>query len=196
MPYFKFSIPRCDEIPSRKHPNRWTDLSFLNTQTPKYEGRKMNYICQMQFSFVICGSDYKRYIGYAFDSCNFNVEESNDDDDDNGDDEALSDEEPEDPIASCDDSQEETDAASFIVNANHPIWDPRAYFPMILEKRIANILRHWVTVVDAVESGIYEYVCHLSFTTLSHSFPFFFLGEGWGSRPVGWKGQRSRGWLQ
>lgn len=96
---------------------------------------------EAQISFVVCGSDNRRWVGYAF------VDTDSDGDD-------LADHNfphegfHADPIAS--DGK---------LDANLPIWDPREYFLMIFEIRMAQVLKEWEYLVLTVERSIKRYVC-------------------------------------
>lgn len=53
---------------------RWTDLTFLNTQKVS-ESSRLYGIRQAQFSLAICGSANWRWIAYAFDNTKPNSED-------------------------------------------------------------------------------------------------------------------------
>ena len=42
---------------------------------------------------------------------------------------------------------------------NSPIWTPREYFLMVLESRLAQIVKEWVSLVDWTRRDIVDYVC-------------------------------------
>jgi hypothetical protein len=119
-----------------------TDLSFLDMSSSKALVKKSYAIQKAQFSLVICGTDDSHYVAYAFIDREF------------GEDEDLAMDFPyqgvqEDPIAS--------DCGNSIINANQPISDPRAYFLMMFELRIGNVLREWSGIARTIGGRIDSY---------------------------------------
>ncbi|KAF2493443.1 kinase-like protein [Lophium mytilinum] len=124
----------CDRtIPA----GQWVDISFLNGQTLNpVPGPKTIY--KSRFSLMICGSDNQRWIAYAFE-------------DRDSEDEAI-----EEDDCSYEVIQEDSIIADG-TDANLPIWDPREYFLLTVERRGKNILEKWETLISAVESRINDY---------------------------------------
>jgi hypothetical protein len=118
---------------------RLIDLSFLTP--PNGTANNGPFLGEAQFSLVICGSDNYRWTAYAF------VDENDSIFSDLATNESLV---MEDPIARADRAP---------VDANFPIWDPREYFLVILENRIAQILKEWRNVVRWLERTIADDVC-------------------------------------
>jgi hypothetical protein len=123
----------------RKPKRRWTDLSVLTAQISRAEDEAKFGIYESRFSFVICGSDNRRWIGYAF-------VDQDDDEENLGPEDCHYEGFQEDPIAAA------------AADANMPEWEPRQYFLNVLESRIKLILREWENVVYTVERRIKEYV--------------------------------------
>ncbi|KAF2185092.1 hypothetical protein K469DRAFT_688302 [Zopfia rhizophila CBS 207.26] len=121
-----------------KPPRQWIDLSFLELGTTLRSKDDPEYgLYEAQFSLTICGSDNSRWVAYGFVDTDI--------DDDNG----LEGEDfsylgmNADPIASDGD-----------VNANHPIWDPREYFLLMIEIRMRKVLKEWKGLVRKFERSI------------------------------------------
>jgi hypothetical protein len=83
---------------------------------------------EAHYSFVICGSDERRWAAYAFDAINL---------DDADLDEKIFPYEGfhADPIVSAISRQE--------IDADFPIWSPREYFITVIANRIARVTREW-----------------------------------------------------
>ncbi|OCK76085.1 hypothetical protein K432DRAFT_307150 [Lepidopterella palustris CBS 459.81] len=148
IPYFalrEYPSPTKDrrqEVAAGKRPPRqWTDLSFLNIQTPKFQDKRKYGTCKARFSLIICGSDHRRWVGYAFVDRDFDSEELEEDD------------------FSYEGIQEDPIASNGELDANLPIWDPREYFLMIFDIQMAKVLKEWENLVRAVERCINEHVC-------------------------------------
>ena len=146
VPYFalRTSLPPKDPIrkPVNSNPTRkWTDLSFLEIQSPESQDKKVYGIHEAQISFVICGSDDGRWVGYAFVDTNFDSE-------------GLGDQ-----VFPYEGVHEDLIASDGELDANLPIWNPREYFLMICEIRIAQVLKEWEFLVRTVERSIKQYVC-------------------------------------
>jgi hypothetical protein len=135
-------LPPASETQTLK--NQWTDLSFLEIQTPKpRDGRKYGMF-ESRFSVVICGSSEKQWAVYAFDDTYS--------DGDNLYDKMTDALQPfhADPIVSClwgDD-----------VEADLPIWNPRRYFLLAVANRITVAANGWMTLMRTVERSIKDYV--------------------------------------
>jgi len=132
------------KIPRRQ----WTDLSFLNIQAPKSQGKRQYSMYEAQISLVICGPDEQHWDAYAFVDRYFDGEGLEEDD-------FSYDGLQEDPIA----SDLEIDTNLPLVDANLPIWNPREYFLNIVEIRMAQVLKEWEHLVRKVERGVKDYVC-------------------------------------
>jgi hypothetical protein len=100
------------------------------------------------FSLVICGTDNQHYVGYAFVDRDF---ENPDEDLDSSDFQYKG--VNEDPIAS--------DCGDDIMNANLPIWDPRAYYLSVLDIRMAKILKEWRGLAWRISRRIDHFVSSL-----------------------------------
>jgi hypothetical protein len=108
---------------------------------------------------VICGSDNRRWIAYAFEDTSSDSEDLAP--------ENLSPEGVHDPDAEDDEQGEqpnwdpirgEPDPKE--LDANQAIWDPREYFLVGMEVGIAKPLNKWERLVWSLERGIEEYVYH------------------------------------
>jgi len=115
---------------------------FLKIQTSKSQDEGNYGIYKAQISFVICGSDHRRWVAYAFVDTDFDSKELGDEED------FPYEGVQEDPIAS--DSK---------VDANRPIWSPREYFLMIVKIRVDQVRKEWEFLVRTVERSINGYVC-------------------------------------
>jgi hypothetical protein len=133
------------------------DVSFLNSDVkPVQEGNNNNNnnkygIYGARFSLLMCGPDHFRWTGFAFVDRNSHSDmgESSEDDCEFEDDLTVS----PDPIASPPEAQ------NFgIVDANLPIHDPREYFLLTCENRIAGIMKEWRNVVRWVERNVGNHV--------------------------------------
>jgi hypothetical protein len=116
-------------------------LSFLKIQTPNSQDRRKYGIYEAQISFVICGPDETRWVAYAFVDTDFGGEDMGD--------------EP----SSCDGIGWDPIATEGKLDANLPIWDPREYFLIIFEIRIAQVRKEWEYLVRTVERSIKRHVC-------------------------------------
>ena len=152
LSYFELrkSQANCD---SRKR--QWIDLSSLETFPGTQRVSKL-HLFKARFSFLICGESYKKWVGYAFDDRDANEER--------WDCETFSCADiNEDWIASEYErdglSDDESDYGISVVNANCPIWDPREYFLLVVEKRLAEVLEHWQEVMREIEITFAEFVC-------------------------------------
>ncbi|KAF2489385.1 hypothetical protein BU16DRAFT_180672 [Lophium mytilinum] len=125
---------------NRNLKRQWTDLSFLSVPASKSKPKpEPNYgIYKSRFSLVICGSENRRWIGYAFVDQHIDDEDLEEED-------CSYEEFQEDPILS--------DGS----DANLPIWDPREYFLMTLEIHVRKILGEWENAVYTVKGKINEY---------------------------------------
>ena len=143
LPYFALrTTPPPPEL-QRNHNRlrKWIDLSFLKIQAPKSQDFRKFGIFEAQISFVICGSNNRQWVAYAFVDTDF-------DDKDLGDEEFSYEGCQDDPIAS-----------NGKLDANRPIWSPREYFLMIVEIRMDQVRKEWEYLVRTVERSINGYVC-------------------------------------
>ncbi len=120
------------------------DVSFLHCGATDLRSDNDYRIYNKRFSFTICGSDHRRWTGYAFDETksNHKMEERSEDDG------------QEDPIASGSDVY----GSSFFVHPDNPLDDPRAYFLVVLEIHLAEVLKDWKSLVLWVASSIEDQV--------------------------------------
>ncbi|KAF2474684.1 uncharacterized protein BDR25DRAFT_311128 [Lindgomyces ingoldianus] len=125
------------------------DVSFLNI--PAIQGQvPCSYVIhEAQISIVACGSDNSRWVTYAFVDTEF---DDNPTDDDGIFEEEELDELNEDPIA--DDGECST---GWVVDADKPIWDPREYFLLMVERRMTQIFREWIHLVRKVQRSVKRY---------------------------------------
>ena len=144
---------------------KWTDLSFLGISCRINHIHGTYGIYEAQISFVICGSDYTRWTGYAFVDTGFNKYCCSDEDsaeegggdEDEGDDENEEEEEEEeenlneDPIA--------FDGVGQKVGVTGPIFNPRYYFLYIVDSRMKQVLQEWTYLVRTAENSFDRYVC-------------------------------------
>jgi hypothetical protein len=122
---------------------KWTDLSFLEIETPKAPEGGKHGIFEAHFTLVICGTHEGQWDAYAFDDNEFEGEDLC---------EKLSVEgfHP-DPIASCLLSDNHTDA-------DLPIWNPREYFLKVVANRTAAASEAWDSLIRATERSIKKHV--------------------------------------
>jgi hypothetical protein len=135
IPYFALrpsSPPKLSpgEAVHSNPPRQCMDLSFLEIQD-----QKKYSMHEAQVSFLLCGSDDQRWAAYAFVDTHF-------------DDEDLRDE-----IFSYKGIQDDPIARGKI-DANLPIGDPREYFLMIFDIRLAQVREEWKYLVRMVERSI------------------------------------------
>ena len=144
IPYFalRTSPPARSQRTARKTtpPRQWIDLEFLQIEPQDSQNPRHYGIHEAQISFALCGPDDGRWVGYAFVDTEFDGEDLTED---NFSYEGIH----EDPIA--------LDK----MDANLPIWDPREYFLMIVEIRMAQVMKEWEYLVRTVERSITRYVC-------------------------------------
>ncbi|KAF2812708.1 uncharacterized protein BDZ99DRAFT_518523 [Mytilinidion resinicola] len=115
----------------------WIDLSVLSTQASRFENGPRYGIYKSRFSLVICGSNDRRWTGYAFV-----------DRDTEGEEELSYKGSEQEPIIGF-----PTDV---------PVWDPREYFLISLERQTAKVLNEWENVVCTVERRIKSHKYHQS----------------------------------
>ncbi|KAF2812414.1 uncharacterized protein BDZ99DRAFT_461120 [Mytilinidion resinicola] len=130
---YPMPMPYIRDIPRRQ----CIDISFLTPQTSNPQPEPMIGISKSRFSLVICGSDNRRWIAYAFV------------------DRDLDDEEMEEEDCSYEGFQEDPIICN--TDANLPLWDLRDYFLRTLEERGKNVLEEWENLASAVESRINTY---------------------------------------
>jgi hypothetical protein len=117
----------------------WTDISFLKLEKfnlrPK-EPMEVWGIQEVQFSFVVAGSDHWRWVGYGFVDAEIDGILA----DSFGDDLLL------DQIAAGE------------LEARLPIWTPREYWIRVFEIRIGVVRNHWDHLVHNLELSVKDYV--------------------------------------
>jgi hypothetical protein len=106
------------------------DLSFL-----EIPDQKKFIMHEAQITFLICGSDDQRWAAYAFDDTHFDEEDFGDE------------------IFSYEGVQDDPIARGKI-DANLPIGDPREYFLMIFDIRLAQVREEWKYLVRMVDRSI------------------------------------------
>jgi hypothetical protein len=111
-------------------PRQWMDLSFL-----EIPDQKKFIMHEAQITFLICGSDDQRWAAYAFDDTRFDEEDFGDE------------------IFSYEGVQDDPIARGKI-DANLPIGDPREYFLMIFDIRLAQVREEWKYLVRMVDRSI------------------------------------------
>ncbi|OCK74043.1 hypothetical protein K432DRAFT_311503 [Lepidopterella palustris CBS 459.81] len=145
LPYFALRLSRHRGHSHKQeysNPMReWTDLSFLKIWAPKSQAQTTYRMYEAHISFVIYGSDERRWVAYAFVDTAFN--------------EANLENEEEFPHGAI---QEDPIASNGKLDANLPVWNPREYFLMIFNIRIAQVLKESQYLVQAVERSIKQYV--------------------------------------
>lgn len=119
---------------------KWTDLSFLEIQTPEAPVGRRHGMFEAHFSFVICGSHEKRWAAYSFDDTEF-------------DDEDLYDK-----IFPCEGVHADPIASDDDTDAERPIWDAREYFLKIVSSRVRRATDSWDELLRPIERSIQEYV--------------------------------------
>ncbi|KAF2182078.1 hypothetical protein K469DRAFT_713163 [Zopfia rhizophila CBS 207.26] len=137
---------------------KWTDLSFLDIACRINHIHGTYGIYEAQISFVICGSDYSRWTGYAFVDTGFNdycrssedhadeeedEDEEEEEDDDDGDDWGVLNE---DPVA--------FDGVGQKVGVTEPMFNPRHYFLYIVDSRMKQVLQEWTYLVRTAENCV------------------------------------------
>lgn len=147
IPYYELLEYSIGGIEKHKNPRETlsrasTNLSFLDMPLSKTSERKTYAIQKARFSLVICGSDDKHYVAYAFVDREF------------GEDEDLAIDFPyqgvhEDPIAS--------DCGNHVIDANKPILDPRAYLLVMFELRMKKVLTEWSGIARIIGGRIDNY---------------------------------------
>lgn len=142
LPLFllRSSRPPESDIKVNSKPRRqWTDLSFLNFDTPKLQLQMPGEVWGMyeaEISYVVTGSDDSRWIGYAFM--------------DTGLDDLL--------------TELSEDALSFDwvaageIDAKHPLWRPRDHWVRVFDIRIEQVRKEWDYLIYKLEPAVNQYV--------------------------------------
>jgi hypothetical protein len=134
-----------NQISSQSIPRPQIDLSFLDVPTSRPREATGDIIEKVCFSLVICGTDDRHYVGYSF------VDRDFEDPDEKLDGSLFDYQGPhEDPIAS--------DCGEGVINANHPIWDPRTYFLSVVDLRMTKTLKEWRGLARRIIRKIDHYV--------------------------------------
>jgi hypothetical protein len=163
LPYYAFRVAPCHSPPRdlRKRKSaatdtlrNITDLSFLvrKPKSPVPPTTKA-YLCEVQTTVLISGSDPWRWVAYCFVDTYF---------------------ESEDKRESVDayDEEVEIDDESLVLfrpdpfttaewDANLPVLNPREYFLIVLESRLRQARDEWHTLATNMGDIINEYVSHL-----------------------------------
>jgi hypothetical protein len=126
-----------------RNPLKWTDLSFLEIQSPKTASAEKDGMFEAHFSFIICGSQESRWAAYAFDDTEFVEEEDLYE-------KIFCGGGQWDPIASC--------LSGNDVDANLPIWNSREYFLSIVARRMAQAAKSWDALLRTINCRIDQYV--------------------------------------
>lgn len=143
IPYFCFRTSPANPAQGgrtdlTKSPRKWTDLSFLRESTKELpQGPKgIHGIFEAHISFVIVGSDYKRWVGYAFQDTEW-----------------------EDSSSDCEEIESQSDLISDAeLQMNLPVWNPKEYFLMVLQTRMAQVAEEWMRLIRKVESSVKQKV--------------------------------------
>jgi hypothetical protein len=98
-------------------------------------------IDRAQFSFTICGTDHSRWVGYAFVKNDYEDELEDEDD-----------------VNASSDLWRENPITLGNADTKKPIWDPRAYFLVVLRIRTAKVLGEWEYLVRNIQQAVDGYV--------------------------------------
>jgi hypothetical protein len=122
------------------------DLSFLKMTLANASQTMSSFsLYKSRFSLVVCGSNDSLWTGYSF--VDRDLEENPFEEGDF----CYQDNQPhEDPISS--------DSGSGSIDANVPLWDPRAYWLVVLEVRIIKVHKEWESIVRILERNFVSYV--------------------------------------
>jgi hypothetical protein len=120
---------------------KWKDLSFLELQSSESESDIVYGIHDASISFALCGIDHWRWTAFAFVDTAFDDHDLQED------------------LRSYEAIQPDPITSNLWIMANRPIWDPREYFLMAFNVRMAQVGKEWQYVVRKVEQGIKQYVC-------------------------------------
>jgi hypothetical protein len=143
---------QTDQRDAAGYSMKWTNISFLEIQTPKAPVGQEHGMFEAHFSFVICGSHERRWTAYAFDDTEFDGEDLY---------EKIF---PHngfhsDPIVSDGDT-----------DAELPIWDAREYFLRTVSSRVASAADSWDELLRQIEHSIQKYVSANSLRDLDQGF--------------------------
>jgi len=138
MPFYALrksrSLPcKKDEV-FVKPPRKWRDVSFVIDSSGIHESH---------MAFTVCGVADRRWVAYAFRDTDY------DEDQDMGEFEFDYNGMAADQIAA--------DGAR-PVNANHPVWNPREYYLMIVSRKLSQIVGEWAKLIRKLEKGIQKHV--------------------------------------
>lgn len=125
---------------------RWKNLSFLGTHDQS-ANQPVHVIHEAQISFVVCGTDHRRWTGYCFVDTAFDNNDEDDYDAKYGDDyDAEDGDEVEfDPILSD---------SCCVADAQQTSWDPRSYFLRVVDCRLKQVRAEWSHLVRKVETSV------------------------------------------
>lgn len=121
------------------------DVSYLNVSAPKSKDKTKWIMYESQSSLVITGSNEMQWTGYALSDHYFDAEN------------------PLDEVFSYSGIQEDpiawsTELDGLMVDANNPVWNPRVYFLIMLEIRIAQVVQEWTYLIRNVEVYVTKHV--------------------------------------
>lgn len=136
------------------------DLSFLKTQDPESEDQEDYEIHETQFSLTICGLDDFRWNRYSFADSDFEEEDVGDEDTDD------TEEDGDQGVGIGPDFLDDPVAPDGVMDACHSIENPREYFLIVLEIRLAEVFSEWEYVVRTLERRINQCVRRI-FSSLS-----------------------------
>ncbi|KAF2645756.1 hypothetical protein P280DRAFT_545678 [Massarina eburnea CBS 473.64] len=134
--------------------NTLFDLGFLGL-VPKRGKAYRHIIHQLHISLIVCGWDHSRWAAYAFTNSTQKQDNGNtcDNDDDNS--EASDEEDAGDTIEPSEDALAAN--ASYVLDANNPIWDPRTYWLVIISEHIRIMVHEWKWLVHHLEEGVNDW---------------------------------------
>ncbi|RFU29722.1 hypothetical protein B7463_g6595, partial [Scytalidium lignicola] len=139
IPYFVLKTSPSNAT-MHSNPRRGSrDISSLETNRDTSQEPKNNRLYEAQISFVICGSDNRCWVGYAFADTYFGHNDLKE------------------CTFSYDGLHEDPIASDGELDLNLPIWDPREYFLIIVKIRMAQVLKEWELVINTVGNYINTY---------------------------------------
>ncbi|KAI8716026.1 hypothetical protein NCS52_01112100 [Fusarium sp. LHS14.1] len=135
-----------------------TDLSFL-VRKPKSPAPPTTkaFLCEVQTTVLISGSDPWRWVAYCFVDTYFEGEDKRESVD------AYDEVEIDDESHMCIQPDPFTTAES---DANQPVLNPREYFLVVLESRLRHVRDEWHTLISNMGDSIHEYIntCPITMT--------------------------------
>jgi hypothetical protein len=122
-----------------KPPRQWTDLSFLKLDIPKSQPQLPGEVWglhEAEISYVVTGSDDKRWIGYAFVDTELDGQ--------------LTD------LSDVDLSFDRTAAGE--IETQNPLWRPRDHWVKVLDIRIKQVRQEWEYLIYKLGLAVKRYV--------------------------------------